>query len=133
MSSYNIANTYWLHLEIVSKKTMQRWNKALSLVAGSHVTSFNQLDCYISAKCDYAMLKFVYNIDTLGREEIYPFLNVNIDLRTSCFRGWNQASAFNNIFVNSDVAVTGSFKSLISIFRSYSVNKNAQGIFQNGK
>ena len=38
------------------KMNMLFWNKALWLDVGSYMTSFNQLDCFISAKLNYAKI-----------------------------------------------------------------------------
>ena len=47
--------------EIRGRKCQLWSNKALWLDAASHMTSFNQLECFISAQHIYAVLKFVYD------------------------------------------------------------------------
>ena len=49
---------------IPSVAGMQCWNKALWLDVESHMSSFNQLDCFIFALFNYVMQKSVYEISS---------------------------------------------------------------------
>ena len=47
---------------------MLHWNKkAIRLAPGSHVTSFNQLGCFISSLQSMLLFKFVYDIGSLAQ------------------------------------------------------------------
>ena len=47
---------------------MLYWNRALWLDVTSHMTSFNQSKCFISAKNSYAMLKIISGIGARERK-----------------------------------------------------------------
>ena len=42
---------------------MLRWNKALALDVGTHVTSLDYLEYFISVLCSYATLKYLHDSD----------------------------------------------------------------------
>ena len=42
---------------------MLRWNKALALDVGTHVTSLDYLEYFISVLCSYATLKYLNDSD----------------------------------------------------------------------
>ena len=47
------------------------WNKTLWLHAASHINSFSQSKCIISAQQRYVMLKNVYHIDPEFKNEFF--------------------------------------------------------------
>ena len=65
------------------------WNKALWLDGPSHVSSFNQSECFISIKLWNATLKLVHDIDS--RRPLV--LEANHDNNSRYYEQWYQSSA----------------------------------------
>ena len=62
-------------LAIAPKPSFHNFPFWASFNVGSHVNSFNQLECFISGQHSYATLKFVYDIGSWpcrGHHNIYP-------------------------------------------------------------